>query len=71
MLVDDHEIVRRGIADLIGTAEDLEVVGEASGVAEALARAPQINPDVAVLDVRMPTGTASSCAATSSPRCPI
>lgn len=56
MLVDDHEIVRRGIADLIGTAEDLEVVGEASGVTEALARAPQISPDVAVLDVRMPDG---------------
>ena len=56
LLVDDHEIVRRGIADLIGTAEDLEVVGEASGVAEALARAPQVNPDVAVLDVRMPDG---------------
>jgi two-component system response regulator DevR len=56
MLVDDHEIVRRGIADLIGTAEDLEVVGEASGVTEALARAPQVNPDVAVLDVRMPDG---------------
>ena len=56
MLVDDHEIVRRGIADLIGTAEDLEVVGEASGVAEALARVPQVKPDVAVLDVRMPDG---------------
>jgi two-component system, NarL family, response regulator DevR len=56
MLVDDHEIVRRGIADLIGTAADLEVVGEASGVTEALARAPQVNPDVAVLDVRMPDG---------------
>ena len=56
MLVDDHEIVRRGIADLIGTADDLEVVGEASGVAEALARVPQVNPDVAVLDVRMPDG---------------
>ncbi len=56
MLVDDHEIVRRGIADLIGTAEDMEVVGEASGVAEALARVPQVKPDVAVLDVRMPDG---------------
>jgi DNA-binding NarL/FixJ family response regulator len=56
MLVDDHEIVRRGIADLIGTAVDLEVVGEASGVAEALARAPQVKPDVAVLDVRMSDG---------------
>lgn len=56
MLVDDHEIVRRGIADLIGTADDVEVVGEASGVAEALARIPQVKPDVAVLDVRMPDG---------------
>jgi len=56
LLVDDHEIVRRGIADLIGTAADLEVVGEAAGVEEALARAPQVNADVAVLDVRMPDG---------------
>jgi two-component system, NarL family, response regulator DevR len=56
LLVDDHEIVRRGLADLIGTAEDLEVVGEASGVAEAMARARQVNPEVAVLDVRMPDG---------------
>jgi two-component system, NarL family, response regulator DevR len=56
MLVDDHEIVRIGIADLINTADDLEVVGEASGVAEALVRVPQVKPDVAVLDVRMPDG---------------
>jgi DNA-binding NarL/FixJ family response regulator len=56
LLVDDHEIVRRGIADLIGTADDLEVVGEAAGVEEALARAPQVHADVAVLDVRMPDG---------------
>jgi DNA-binding NarL/FixJ family response regulator len=57
LLVDDHEIVRRGIADLIGTADDLEVVGEASGVAEAMVRARQVNADVAVLDVRMPDGS--------------
>jgi len=56
LLVDDHEIVRRGIAELIGTTDDLEVVGEASGVAEAKARAQQVNADVAVLDVRMPDG---------------
>jgi DNA-binding NarL/FixJ family response regulator len=56
LLVDDHEIVRRGIADLIGTADDLEVVGEAASVAEALARAPQVNANVAILDVRMPDG---------------
>jgi two-component system response regulator DevR len=48
--------VRRGRADLIGTAPDLVVVGEAWGVEEALAWAPQVNADVAVLDVRMPDG---------------
>jgi two-component system, NarL family, response regulator DevR len=57
MLVDDHEIVRRGISDLLEHEPDLEVVGEAASVTEALARAPQINPDIAVLDVRMPDGT--------------
>jgi two-component system, NarL family, response regulator DevR len=56
LLVDDHEIVRRGIAELIGTQDDLEVVGEAASVAEALARAPHVGADVAILDVRMPDG---------------
>jgi DNA-binding NarL/FixJ family response regulator len=56
LLVDDHEIVRRGIADLIGTQDDMEVAGEAGSVTEALARAPQVNADVAILDVRMPDG---------------
>ena len=55
-LVDDHEIVRRGLADLIEDEADLEVVGEASSVAEALARVPKSGADVAVLDVRMPDG---------------
>ena len=56
LLVDDHEVVRRGLADLIGTQEDMEIVGEAGSVAEALVRAPLVNADVAVLDVRMPDG---------------
>ena len=56
LLVDDHEIVRRGLTDLLMTQQDLEVVGEAASVAEALARAPQVNADVAVLDVRLPDG---------------
>ena len=56
LLVDDHEIVRRGIADLIATADDLEVVGEAAGVEEGLATALLVDADVAVLDVRMPDG---------------
>lgn len=55
-LVDDHEIVRRGVADLIETAPDLTVVGEAATVDEALARVPASGADVAVLDVRLPDG---------------
>jgi len=55
-LVDDHEIVRRGVADLFEDEPDLEIVGEAATVAEALARIPTTQVDVAVLDVRMPDG---------------
>jgi DNA-binding NarL/FixJ family response regulator len=55
-LVDDHEIVRRGVADLFEDEPDLEIVGEAATVAEALARIPTLPVDVAVLDVRMPDG---------------
>jgi DNA-binding NarL/FixJ family response regulator len=55
-LVDDHEIVRRGIADLLGEEPDLAVVGEAASVTEALALMPSAAPDVAVLDIRLPDG---------------
>lgn len=55
-LVDDHEIVRTGVADLIESAEDLSVVGQASTVAEAMARIPAAKPDIAVLDMRLPDG---------------
>ncbi|GAS88415.1 response regulator transcription factor [Mycolicibacterium brisbanense] len=55
-LVDDHEIVRRGLIELLGADEELEVVGEAGSVAQALARIPALKPDVAVLDVRLPDG---------------
>ncbi|MGH3633389.1 hypoxia response regulator transcription factor DosR/DevR [Mycobacterium sp.] len=55
-LVDDHEVVRRGLIDLLGADPELEVVGEAGSVSEALARIPAAQPDVAVLDVRLPDG---------------
>jgi len=55
-LVDDHEIVRRGIAELIDAERDLEVVGESSMVARTLHRIQATAPDVVVLDVRLPDG---------------
>lgn len=55
-LVDDHEVVRRGLVDLLGADPELDVVGEAGSVAEAMARVPDARPDVAVLDVRLPDG---------------
>ncbi|MGB2923203.1 MAG: response regulator transcription factor [Mycobacterium sp.] len=55
-LVDDHEVVRRGLVDLLSADDDLEVIGEAGSVSQALARIPALAPDVAVLDVRLPDG---------------
>jgi two-component system, NarL family, response regulator DevR len=55
-LVDDHEVVRRGVRDLLDAEPDIEVVGEAGSAAEALARVPAVKPQVAILDVRLPDG---------------
>ncbi|MFB7667718.1 response regulator [Kitasatospora sp. NPDC056138] len=55
-LLDDHEVVRRGVRDLLEAEPDLEVVGEAATCAQALARVPALHPQVAVLDVRLPDG---------------
>jgi DNA-binding NarL/FixJ family response regulator len=55
-LLDDHEIVRRGVKDLLEAEPDITVVGEAGTAESALARVPALRPDVAVLDVRLPDG---------------
>ena len=55
-LLDDHEVVRRGVADLLESEGDIEVIGEASTVAQAMARVPALNPQVAVRDVQLPDG---------------
>jgi two-component system, NarL family, response regulator DevR len=55
-LVDDHEVVRRGLADLLACDPDLEIIGDAGSVSEAMVRIPALKPDVAVLDVRLPDG---------------
>ncbi|MCT7357238.1 response regulator transcription factor [Streptomyces sp. 15-116A] len=55
-LLDDHEVVRRGVHDLLDDEPDISVVGEAGTTEQALARVPALRPDVAVLDVRLPDG---------------
>lgn len=54
LIVDDHEVVRRGLAALLAANEDIEVVGEAASADEAVRRAGMDEPDVVVMDVRMP-----------------
>jgi DNA-binding NarL/FixJ family response regulator len=56
-LLDDHEVVRRGIADLLTDAGDIEVVGESGSAQEATHRIPALRPDVAILDGRLPDGS--------------
>jgi DNA-binding NarL/FixJ family response regulator len=55
-LLDDHELVRRGVRELLESEGDIEVVGEAASAAEAMVRVPAVRPQVAVLDVRLPDG---------------
>jgi DNA-binding NarL/FixJ family response regulator len=56
-LLDDHEVVRRGLRDLLESAGDIEVVGESGLAQEATSRIPALHPDVAVLDGRLPDGS--------------
>ena len=55
-LVDDHEIVRRGVAEVLEEDPGITVAGEAGSVAEAIARVPAVRPDVVVVDMRLPDG---------------
>src|SRR4051812_39171328 len=55
-LLDDHEVVRRGVADVLESDPGISVIGEGKNASEALARVPALRPDVAVLDVRLPDG---------------
>ena len=57
LIVDDHDIVRKGLSMLISRQEDLEVVGEAGTAAEAIEAARHLSPDVVVLDIRLPDAT--------------
>ncbi|MCX4232623.1 response regulator [Streptomyces ortus] len=54
LLVDDHQVVRRGLRTFLEVQEDIEVVGEASDGAEGVARAEELKPDVVLMDVKMP-----------------
>jgi two-component system, NarL family, response regulator DevR len=56
-LLDDHEVVRRGLREVLEQSGDIEVVGEAARADEALRRIPAVRPDVAVLDARLPDGS--------------
>jgi DNA-binding NarL/FixJ family response regulator len=55
-LLDDHEVVRRGLADLLQAEGDIEVVGESGSAVDAAHRIPALRPDVAILDARLPDG---------------
>jgi DNA-binding NarL/FixJ family response regulator len=56
-ILDDHEVVRRGLRDLFGQELDIEVIGDSASAAEAARRLPALRPDVAVLDARLPDGS--------------
>ncbi|GAB3873389.1 response regulator transcription factor [Kibdelosporangium lantanae] len=69
-IVDDHEIMRRGLVALLDDETDMHVVGQAGTAGEALARVPEHNPDVAVLDVGLPDGDGVQLVRDLRIRCP-
>lgn len=70
MIIDDHEVVRRGIAEVVDRAEGLTVVAEAGSVAEAIRRAELMRPQVALVDLRLPDGTGIDIIEQLRERCP-
>lgn len=70
MIIDDHEIVRRGIAEIVDRAEDLEIVAEAGSVADAVRRAELVVPDVVLVDLQLPDGTGIDVIKTLRESCP-
>jgi two-component system response regulator DevR len=69
-LVDDHEVVSRGVAEVLEDDPGITVAGEAGSVAEALARVPAVRPDVVVIDMRLPDGDGASLCRTLRARVP-
>ncbi|MEV4312762.1 response regulator transcription factor [Actinocrispum sp. NPDC049592] len=69
-IVDDHELIRRGLAALLDDESDIQVVGQVGTVLEALAQVPERLPDVAVLDVRLPDGDGMQLCRDLQQRCP-
>jgi two-component system, NarL family, response regulator DevR len=69
-LVDDHEVVRRGVAEVLEDDDGISVVGEAGSVAEALARVPAVRPGVVVVDMRLPDGDGAELCARLGERDP-
>ncbi|CAM5459219.1 DNA-binding response regulator [Streptomyces avidinii] len=70
-LLDDHEVVRRGLYDLLDAEPDIDVIGEASTAEQALTRGPALRPDLAVPTSGCPTATGSPCAASCARGCRI
>ena len=69
-MVDDHEVVREGLVALLDRRDGFEVVAEAGTVAEAIEQARRNEPDIVVMDVRLPDGSGSRPAARSAPSGP-
>src|SRR5690625_576852 len=70
MIIDDHEVVRRGIAEVIDRSEGLRVVAEAGSVAEAVRRMDLVKPEVMLVDLQLPDGTGIDIIEQASERLP-